>query len=99
MSGLRLGMHERLRARIPTTPETVTERHGAAGMRTGRVSMNERGCPCADHATASADRNHSCKIRARYPPVFPTRGEALLCHSHRHQCDQEGGLDAQGAAS
>ena len=72
MSGLRLGVHERLRARIPTTPEAVNEL--AAGMRTGRVSMNERGCPCLDHATACADRNHGRKIRGRYPPVFPTRG-------------------------
>jgi hypothetical protein len=61
------------------------------------VSMNERGCPCLDHATACADRNHGRKIRGRYPPVFPTRGEALfhemdqcremekrrsMCHSH-----------------
>ena len=32
--------------------------------------MNERECPCADHATARADGNRGCKIRARYPPVF-----------------------------
>jgi hypothetical protein len=56
------------------TPEAVNEL--AAGMRTGRVSMNECGCPCPDHATACADRNHGRKISARYPPVFPTRGEA-----------------------
>jgi hypothetical protein len=77
VSGLRLGVHERLRARIPTTPETVNELHEAARMKTGRVSMNELGSPCPDHATACADRNHGRKIRARYPPVFPTRGEAL----------------------
>jgi hypothetical protein len=71
VSGLRLGVHERLRARIPTTPEAVNEL--AAG-------MNERGCPCLDHATACADRNHDRKIRARYPPVFPNPREGIIFH-------------------
>jgi hypothetical protein len=42
----------------------VNELDEAARMRTGRVSMNESGCPCADHATACADRNRGRKIRA-----------------------------------
>jgi hypothetical protein len=28
------------------------------------MSMNESGCPCADHATACAGRNRGRKIRA-----------------------------------
>ncbi len=111
MSGLRSGVHERLRARI-LTPEALNELHGAAGMRTGRVSMNERGCPCPDHATACADRNHSRKIRSRYPPVFPTpalyfmrwtnavRWKTLRCATLIIiNVIKNGGLDAQGGAS
>ena len=112
MSGLRLGVHERLRARTPTTPEAVNEL--AAGMRTGRVLMNERGCPCLDHATACADRNHGRKIRARYPPVFPTREEASYFMRWTNAVNgscvpsatvitinviKEGGLGTQGGAS
>jgi hypothetical protein len=74
VSGLRSEVYERLRARVPTTLETVNEIHEAARMRTGRVSMNERGCPCADHATAYADRNRGRKNTPRYPPLFQTDG-------------------------
>jgi len=38
-------------------PNTVSELRESARARIGRVSMIERGCSCADHATARADRN------------------------------------------
>jgi len=47
----------------PTTLKTVTELREARA-RIGRVSMIERGCPCAHHATPRADRNRCHKIRA-----------------------------------
>ena len=40
--------------------------------------MNERGCPCADYATARTDRNRGRKIPARYPPVFRPEGESKV---------------------
>jgi len=57
VTGLRLGLYQWSRARIPTAPNFVNEFRESARARISRVSMIECGCPCADHAPARADRN------------------------------------------
>jgi hypothetical protein len=46
-----------LRWVVRATLKAVNELCESARTRIGRVSMIERGCPCAHHATARADRN------------------------------------------
>ena len=44
----------------------------SARTRKGRVSMDEHGYPCTDHATACADRNRGCKNTGLISTCFLT---------------------------
>jgi len=57
-----------LRVRIPPTLKTVNKLREPTRRRIGRVSMNERGYPCTDHATARAQ---IAIAAAKYAPIHP----------------------------
>jgi hypothetical protein len=77
---------------IGTTALYLNEIHEAARMRIGRVSINESGCPCADHATACADRNRGRKIRADIVPARSNYGFVRRCSAMYWMTFSTGGI-------